>query len=53
MKNFFSYVRVSTTRQGEEGVSLQQQKEANETCAARRGLKISEVFEEQETQKSH
>jgi site-specific DNA recombinase len=49
MKDFFSYVRVSTTRQGEEGVSLQQQKEANESCAARRGLKISEVFEEQET----
>jgi DNA invertase Pin-like site-specific DNA recombinase len=49
MKEFFSYVRVSTTRQGEEGVSLQQQKDANENCAARRGVKISEVFEEQET----
>jgi DNA invertase Pin-like site-specific DNA recombinase len=49
MKEFFSYVRVSTTRQGEEGVSLQQQKDANESCAARCGVKISEVFEEQET----
>jgi site-specific DNA recombinase len=49
MKEFFSYVRVSTTRQGEEGVSLQQQKDANENCALRRGIKISEVFEEQET----
>lgn len=49
MKDFFSYVRVSTTRQGEEGVSLQQQKEANETCAVRRGVKISRLFEEQET----
>ena len=49
MKEFFSYVRVSTTRQGEEGVSLQQQKEANEFCAVRRAVKISEVFEEQET----
>src|SRR5262245_62331103 len=49
MKNFFSYVRVSTTRQGEEGVSLQQQKDANEGCAARCGVEICEVFEEQET----
>src|SRR5215469_12752860 len=49
MNEFFSYVRVSTTRQGEEGVSLQQQKDANESCAARRGIKISHVFEEQET----
>jgi site-specific DNA recombinase len=49
MKEFFSYVRVSTARQGEEGVSLQQQKEANERCAARCGVKIIEMFEEQET----
>src|SRR5437016_6096341 len=45
---FFSYARVSTTRQG-EGVSLQQQKEANERSAAHLGVKIIEVFEEQET----
>jgi site-specific DNA recombinase len=49
MKEFFSYVRVSTTRQEEEGVSLQQQKEANERCAARCGVKIIEFFEESET----
>src|SRR5215470_5166430 len=49
MKEFFSYVRVSSTRQGEEGVSLQQQKEANEAFAVRKGIKITEVFEEQET----
>jgi site-specific DNA recombinase len=49
MKEFFSYVRVSTARQGEEGVSLQQQREANERCALHHGVKIAEMFEEQET----
>ncbi|HLJ27900.1 MAG TPA: recombinase family protein [Candidatus Angelobacter sp.] len=49
MKEFFSYVRVSTARQEEEGVSLQQQKEAIERCAARCGVKITQMFEEQET----
>ncbi len=49
MKEFFSYVRVSTARQEEEGVSLQQQKEANERCAERQHVKIVELFEEQET----
>lgn len=49
MRKYFSYARVSTTRQGEQGVSLQQQKEAIVRYAAARGLKIAEKFEEQET----
>src|SRR6267142_1979696 len=49
MKEFFSYVRVSTARQEEEGVSLQQQKEAIERYAERHGISIIEKFQEQET----
>ena len=47
MKSYFAYIRVSTTRQGEEGVSLQEQKSAILEYAFRRGFVITEWFEEQ------
>lgn len=49
MKSYFGYVRVSTQRQGAHGVSLQEQKHAIETYAARNGLSIAQWFEERET----
>src|SRR5580700_7546636 len=49
MKQYFAYIRVSTTRQGEFGVSLPQQKDAIERYAHRNQLEISRCFEEQET----
>src|SRR5215831_17324358 len=49
MKEFYGYVRVSTAKQGEKGVSLQEQREAIECYSQRNGLKISEWFEERET----
>jgi site-specific DNA recombinase len=49
MKQYFAYIRVSTTRQGEFGVSLPQQKDAIERYALRNQLEISRWFEEQET----
>jgi|SRR5579872_2579256 len=49
MKQYFAYIRVSTTRQGEFGVSLPQQKDAIERYAQRGQLEISRWFEEQET----
>jgi site-specific DNA recombinase len=48
-KKYFAYTRVSTTRQGEQGVSLKQQEEAIRQFAERGDLGISEWFEEQET----
>jgi DNA invertase Pin-like site-specific DNA recombinase len=48
MISCFGYLRVSTVRQG-EGVSLQEQRSAIEDCAIKRGLIISEWFEERET----
>lgn len=48
MISCFGYLRVSTVRQG-EGVSLQEQRSAIEDCAQKRGLIISEWFEEKET----
>lgn len=48
MISCFGYLRVSTVRQG-EGVSLQEQRTAIEECAVKRGLCISEWFEEKET----
>lgn len=47
MKSYFAYIRVSTTRQGEEGVSLQEQKRAILEYATRRGMTIANWFEEQ------
>src|ERR1051326_6843782 len=49
MNQFFAYTRVSTTRQGEHGVSLQQQRDAIERYSQRAGLEIRQWFEEQET----
>jgi DNA invertase Pin-like site-specific DNA recombinase len=46
---YFAYIRVSTARQGEQGVSLQQQRDAIERYAQRSELPISRWFEEQET----
>jgi site-specific DNA recombinase len=49
MNGYYAYVRVSTAKQGEKGVSLQEQKTAITNYAARHGLKIQEWFEERET----
>jgi DNA invertase Pin-like site-specific DNA recombinase len=49
MKKCFAYIRVSTTRQGQTGVSLQQQREVIEGYASRHNLYIERWFEEQET----
>tara|TARA_R110000868_G_scaffold11516_7_gene56427 strand:+ start:16034 stop:17530 length:1497 start_codon:yes stop_codon:yes gene_type:complete len=46
---YFAYIRVSTVRQGQKGVSLQEQKDAIDRYATRESLVISEWFEEQET----
>src|SRR5690349_10206514 len=53
MKQYFAYIRVSTTRQGEFGVSLPQQREAIERYAQRNQLEVSRWFEEQETAAKH
>lgn len=49
MNPYFGYVRVSTIKQGEQGVSLQQQREAIERYAQRNACDIAQWFEEQET----
>ncbi len=49
MKLYFGYIRVSTPKQGEKGVSLQEQKEAIQNYARRYGLEIIQWFEERET----
>lgn len=49
MKKYFGYIRVSTTKQGEQGSSLQEQKAAVEAYVRKHGLTIAEWFEEQET----
>jgi DNA invertase Pin-like site-specific DNA recombinase len=49
VNEFYAYIRVSTVRQGEHGVSLQEQKEAIERYAARKNLAIVAWFEEQQT----
>lgn len=49
MRGFFAYIRVSTARQGEKGVSLQEQRDAIIYYAQRFGLEIAEWFEERET----
>jgi site-specific DNA recombinase len=48
MKHCYGYVRVSTQKQG-EGVSLEAQKDAITEYAARKGLEISQWWEEKET----
>lgn len=49
MKRYFGYIRVSTAKQGAQGVSLVEQKAAIERYAARSSLGICEWFEERET----
>jgi site-specific DNA recombinase len=48
-KKYFGYIRVSTARQGEKGVSLQEQRDAILRYAQRYGLDITEWFEERES----
>src|SRR5436309_1705712 len=48
-KQFFGYIRVSTAKQGEQGVSLREQQDAIERYAQRYGLAICRWFEERET----
>src|SRR6059036_2194251 len=49
MKKFLGYTRVSTAKQGERGVSLQEQHDAIAGYAERHGLQIAHWFEERET----
>ena len=49
MNDYFAYIRVSTAKQGQTGVSLQEQQDAIERYAERHGIAISEWFEERET----
>ncbi len=49
MKHFYAYIRVSTARQGEHGVSLQEQRDAIQRFAERAGLTVTRWFEERET----
>lgn len=48
-KRYFSYVRVSTQRQGESGTSLDEQQSAIERYAVRFNLPIVRKYEERET----
>src|SRR5580704_16239202 len=49
MKEYLSYVRVSTTKQGEHGVSLPEQRDAIERYARDINLAIGTWFEDRET----
>lgn len=49
MKRLFAYARVSTAKQGEKGVSLQEQRDAITRYAERHSLQIGEWFEERQT----
>lgn len=49
MGNMFAYARVSTVKQGEKGVSLQEQRDAILRYAQQHGLHVNRWFEETET----
>ena len=49
MNQYYAYTRVSTARQGEFGVSLEQQREAIDRYAQRTQMRIAQWFEERET----
>jgi site-specific DNA recombinase len=49
VRKFFGYIRVSTAKQGERGVSLQEQRDAIERYAQRNALDIVFWFEERVT----
>ncbi len=48
-KRYFGYIRVSTAKQGEKGVSLQEQQSAIQQYAQRFGLVFAQWFEERES----
>lgn len=49
MKTVYAYIRVSTQKQGVQGSSLQEQREAIARFAANNNLTVAEWFEERET----
>jgi site-specific DNA recombinase len=49
VRKFFGYIRVSTPKQGAQGVSLQEQREAITRYAERNMVEIAAWFEERET----
>jgi len=49
MSKVFAYVRVSTVKQGERGVSLQEQRDAIIRYCTRESLEITNWFEERQT----
>jgi site-specific DNA recombinase len=49
VKKYFAYIRVSTEKQGEHGVSLHEQREILQRYASLKGLGIAQWFEEKET----
>src|ERR1017187_1919936 len=49
MNQYFAYIRVSTARQGEQGVSLEQQRDAITQYAQRNRMELAQWFEERET----
>ncbi|PIR04610.1 MAG: resolvase [Candidatus Liptonbacteria bacterium CG11_big_fil_rev_8_21_14_0_20_35_14] len=49
MPSYFGYIRVSTVKQGEHGVSLQEQKDAIARYALAKGFEIIRWFEERKT----
>jgi site-specific DNA recombinase len=49
MKGFFSYIRVSTVKQGEYGVSLPEQRDTIERYAHESRLSLTTRFEDRET----
>src|SRR5580700_8386370 len=49
MKKLFGYIRVSTARQGERGVSLQEQRDAIERYTQRNDIEVCRWFEERIT----
>jgi DNA invertase Pin-like site-specific DNA recombinase len=49
MNDFYGYIRVSTVKQGQQGVSLQEQRDAIERHAQSLNLNIIDWFEEKET----
>ena len=49
MNQYFAYIRVSTARQGDLGVSLEQQRDAIERYAQRNRMDLARWFEERET----
>ncbi|PYP84633.1 MAG: recombinase family protein [Candidatus Angelobacter sp. Gp1-AA117] len=49
VKRYFAYIRVSTDKQGERGVSLQEQRDIIQRYASHKNLEVSRWFVEMET----